>query len=80
MLPTLERRTSLIKHLKEREITAVFHYLPLHLSEYALKLDPHPRKLPVTEKSSDTLLRLPLYSNMTEAEQTRVIEALNEWR
>jgi len=80
MLPTLERRTSLIKHLKQREITAVFHYLPLHLSEYALKLNPTPPKLPVTEKSSDTLLRLPLYSNMTDTEQTRVIDALNDWR
>ena len=32
LLPSLEARTALIAHLRERGILAVFHYLPLHLS------------------------------------------------
>ena len=33
LLPSLDARTRLIAHLRERGILAVFHYLPLHLSE-----------------------------------------------
>ena len=32
ILPSLDRRQALISHLLQREILAVFHYLPLHLS------------------------------------------------
>lgn len=35
LLPTLEARQALIAHLKAKGISAVFHYLPLHLSEMA---------------------------------------------
>ncbi|MCI0577823.1 MAG: Uma2 family endonuclease, partial [Chloroflexi bacterium] len=33
LMPSLEARQGLMAHLKERGILAVFHYLPLHLSE-----------------------------------------------
>ena len=35
LMPSMESRQALIAHLKGRGILAVFHYLPLHLSEYA---------------------------------------------
>ncbi|PYX35819.1 MAG: hypothetical protein DMG75_12765 [Acidobacteria bacterium] len=34
LLPSLQDRQALIGHLRSRGILAVFHYLPLHLSEY----------------------------------------------
>lgn len=80
MLPSLERRQQLIAHLKSRDISAVFHYLPLHLSEMGLRLNPNPPSLPVVEAAADTLLRLPLYSDMSDDEVARVIEALDDWR
>ena len=33
LMPSLAARTALIAHLRARQILAVFHYLPLHLSE-----------------------------------------------
>jgi dTDP-4-amino-4,6-dideoxygalactose transaminase len=80
MLPNLERRQSLIAHLKSHGITAVFHYLPLHLSEMGRKLDPNPPSLPIAEAAADTLLRLPLYSDMSDADVHRVLDALDAWR
>jgi dTDP-4-amino-4,6-dideoxygalactose transaminase len=34
---------------------------------------------PVTERISDQLLRLPFYTDMTDDDQTRVIETLKEF-
>ena len=76
LLPSLAARTALIAHLKANGILAVFHYLPLHLSEMGVKYGGQPGDCPVTEDVSDRLLRLPFFNGMTEDEQTRVIEAL----
>ncbi len=76
LLPSLEERQALIAHLKSRGIQAVFHYLPLHLSEMGRRFGGRPGDCPVTESVSDRLLRLPFFSGLTDSEQTRVIEAI----
>jgi dTDP-4-amino-4,6-dideoxygalactose transaminase len=76
LLPTHESRTALITHLREHDILAVFHYLPLHLSAMSLRHGGNPGGCPVTEDVSDRLLRLPFYNDMTEAEQSHVIASL----
>ncbi|MBI3744313.1 MAG: dTDP-4-amino-4,6-dideoxygalactose transaminase [Chloroflexi bacterium] len=76
LLPTLEARHALIHHLKQREILAVFHYLPLHLSTMGLQFGGKPGDCPVTERVSDQLLRLPLFSDLSESDQERVIEGV----
>jgi dTDP-4-amino-4,6-dideoxygalactose transaminase len=77
LLPSLEVRSRLIAHLKAQSIMAVFHYLPLHLSDMGLRFGGQPGDCPVTEDVSDRLLRLPFYNSMTDEEQSRVIEALH---
>jgi hypothetical protein len=79
LLPTLAARTALIAHLKSRGILAVFHYLPLHLSEYARQWGGRPGDCPVTEDVSDRLLRLPFFNAMTTDQQSRVITAVQEF-
>jgi dTDP-4-amino-4,6-dideoxygalactose transaminase len=79
LFPSLEARTRVIAHLKARGITAVFHYLPLHLSPMGEKYGGKPGDCPVTERISDQLIRLPFYTNMTEDEQRTVIAALKEF-
>ncbi|WP_430399717.1 dTDP-4-amino-4,6-dideoxygalactose transaminase [Flavobacterium sp.] len=56
----LEQRSALIKHLKENDILAVFHYISLHDSPF-YKEKHDSRILPETDKFTDTLLRLPLF-------------------
>ena len=61
---SLEERTALIKHLKERDILAVSHYLSLHKSEFYK--DSHwGGELPNCDRFADTLLRLPLYYELS---------------
>ena len=43
---SLDQRTRLIAHLKQRGILAVFHYLPLHLSEMGQRLGGQAGRLP----------------------------------
>lgn len=79
LMPDLECRQALIAHLKTRGILSVFHYLPLHLSEMGRKFGGEPGVCPITEQVSDRLIRLPFYSDMTESEQARVVEAIHEF-
>jgi len=59
------RRNQLIKFLYNHGIHAVFHYLPLHQSEY-FKNQYTGLPLPQAEHYADCLLRLPLYYDLTE--------------
>jgi dTDP-4-amino-4,6-dideoxygalactose transaminase len=77
VLPSLDVRQALIAHLKQRQILAVFHYLPLHLSEMGRRFGGQPGDCPVTEDISDRLLRLPFYNGLTDEEQSEVIEAVS---
>ncbi len=79
LLPSLATRTRLIAHLRARGILAVFHYLPLNVSEMGRRYDGHTGQCPVTEALSDTLLRLPFFNELTEAEQATVVAALDEF-
>ena len=73
---SLEQRTRLIAHLKQRGILAVFHYLPLHLSEMGQRLGGKPGDCPVTEDLNDRVLRLPFYKDLGEEEQAYVVDSL----
>ena len=62
--PSLETRTALIKHLKDNDIMAVFHYLSLHSSAYYA--DKHDdRTLSECDRYADTLVRLPMYYDLS---------------
>jgi len=76
LLPSLEERQALIAYLKAQGMLAVFHYLPLHLSEMGARFGGKPGDCPVTENTSDRLLRLPFYNSLTEDDQARVVEAI----
>ena len=80
LLPSLAQRQALIAHLKAQGIMAVFHYLPLHLSDMGRRFGGKVGDCPVTEYVSDRLLRLPFYNSLSEAEQERVITAIREFR
>ncbi len=76
ILPSLNIRQALIAKLKEKRINAVFHYLPLHLSDMGLRLGGRPGDCPVTEDISDRLIRLPFYYDLEPEAQDYVIETV----
>lgn len=76
ILPTADERTRLIAHLAARGILSVFHYLPLHLSAMGARYGGRVGDCPVTESVSDRLVRLPLFTSITEEELGRVIDGV----
>ena len=66
LLPDLRRRTEFIARLKEHDIGAVFHYVPLHDSPMGIKYCRTAGELPVTREMSDRLVRLPLWLGLEE--------------
>jgi dTDP-4-amino-4,6-dideoxygalactose transaminase len=59
-----KERAALIKHLQQHDIMAIFHYQPLHSSPF-WKKHYTGKPLEQTDKFASTLLRLPLYYELT---------------
>ena len=68
----LEERTALISYLKEHEVQAVFHYIPLHSAPAGQKFGRFHGEDVYTTKESERLARLPLFYGLKE-EQVRYI-------
>ncbi len=77
LLPTPERRGELIATLAREGITAQGHYTPLHSSPAGRRHGRAHGELPVTGRVAETLVRLPIWSDLREADVDRVVEAVN---
>lgn len=76
-LRSLSERSGLIAWLSERDIHAVFHYIPLHSAEAGLRFGRFAGEDRHTTSGSERLLRLPLYYELSEDDCGRVIEAIH---
>jgi len=72
-------RTRLIEYLKNKGISTVFHYVPLHSSPAGIKYGRSSGSLDVTTSISERLLRLPLYYQMSTENVDRVSDALRQF-
>lgn len=76
LMPTFTARQSLIRHLKDEGITAVYHYLPLHMSDVGKTFGGKAGDCPITESVSDRLIRLPMYYKLSDEEQSYIIHSV----
>ena len=76
LLADRKTRDALLGELRRQGILAVFHYVPLHSSPMGRTFGYREDDLPVTEDLSGRLIRLPFYYEITEAEQSRVMECV----
>ncbi|MEV6432298.1 dTDP-4-amino-4,6-dideoxygalactose transaminase [Nocardia sp. NPDC051463] len=74
--PTEERRDDLIAHLGARGISAPFHYVPLDSSPAGLKLGRTPQPCVRSAEFSGTIVRLPLWPDLTDEQVARVVDAV----
>jgi dTDP-4-amino-4,6-dideoxygalactose transaminase len=72
LLPDRARRDALIERLAERDVMAVFHYVPLHSSPAGQRHGRAVGTLEQTDAASDRLVRLPLWVGMEDADVDRV--------
>lgn len=76
LFPDLAKRSDFIAKMKARGVLTVFHYLPLHSSEY-YRAKHDGRALPNCDRYADTLVRLPLYCGLG-SDQDKVLSAAAE--
>lgn len=72
-------RAALIEFLKENDILAVYHYVPLHSAPAGIKYGRFSGEDVYTTKESERLLRLPLYYGLTAEETALVAEKVKEF-
>lgn len=75
----LEERTRLISFLKQNEILAVFHYIPLHSAPAGQKFGVFHGEDKYTTRESERLVRLPMYYGMKDEDVQKVIEKIIEF-
>ena len=75
----LEERTEFIRFLKENDILAVFHYIPLHSAPAGEKFGRFDGEDVYTTAESERLVRLPMYYGLTEDDQNKVIAKVLEF-
>ncbi|RZV41807.1 MAG: hypothetical protein EX271_07235, partial [Acidimicrobiales bacterium] len=75
-LPDLASRQAFIASMKAKLIYTPFHYVPLHSAPAGQRYGSTPASMAVTDKVSDTLVRLPIFYSLDE--QDRVIAAVKE--
>jgi dTDP-4-amino-4,6-dideoxygalactose transaminase len=76
---SLKERKELAQFLRELDILAVFHYVPLHSSPAGKLYGRACGTLDVTERVSDCLLRLPLYYEMTDEDIYSITESIRSF-
>ncbi|HBS86982.1 MAG: dTDP-4-amino-4,6-dideoxygalactose transaminase [Bacteroidetes bacterium GWF2_38_335] len=77
VLESKTERDRFIQYMKEKEIDCRFHFQGLHLSRFGKKYRTEAN--PACEKFTNGLVRLPIYPDLTEEEQTRVISAISDF-
>lgn len=76
---SLEERTVLLEHFKEREVLAVFHYVPLHSAKAGQDYGRFHGVDRFTTNESERLVRLPMWFGLDTASQQKVIDAIFEF-
>ena len=74
-----EERSALLTFLKKEGINAVFHYLPLHSSDFFIRKHDG-RSLPNTDHFSDCIIRLPFYNELKEEELNYVTNTIKRFK
>lgn len=70
LLNSLEERTALIETMKSMGVLCVFHYVPLHSADPSGIPTRHRGQLDNTNRLADRLLRLPLWVDLADDQQT----------
>jgi dTDP-4-amino-4,6-dideoxygalactose transaminase len=80
MVRVPEHRDALSAHLKERGVgTKIYYPLPLHLQDCFAYLDYKDGQLPESERAAKEVLAIPLFPELSEAQQDYVVDAIQSF-
>lgn len=74
-------RDAMVQHLKQNGVACEIYYpVPLHLQECIRHLGYRPGDYPISEEACRSVLALPMYPEITAAQQQRVIDVCASYR
>jgi dTDP-4-amino-4,6-dideoxygalactose transaminase len=80
LVKDLPQREKILAFLKVHGIQAIFHYLPLHVSPYFKgKFNTNNGELPHANRYGDTLVRLPMYLELSQQEKDFIVGKIFEF-
>jgi dTDP-4-amino-4,6-dideoxygalactose transaminase len=79
ILKSAELRNSLLDYLRNINIHATFHYLPLHNSPQGKAIGSGNETLRYSEDLHARLLRLPLYPDLKDTEIAHITDEIHRW-
>jgi dTDP-4-amino-4,6-dideoxygalactose transaminase len=71
----VKRREQFMRKMKQKEIETGIHYNPIH----KMKFYDGKWNLPITEKAGQEIVSLPSHPNLSDADVTKIIEAVNQF-
>jgi dTDP-4-amino-4,6-dideoxygalactose transaminase len=71
-----EDKSRVLAELNARDVNAVFHFVPLHVSQGGRRFGRVAAPLPNTDMAAQQLIRLPLWSGLSENQALRVVDTL----
>jgi UDP-4-amino-4,6-dideoxy-N-acetyl-beta-L-altrosamine transaminase len=74
-----EKRLSLFNYLEENEIMCQVHYIPVYWHPFYEKLGYKKGLCPNAEDFYERIISLPIYPNLKEEEQNKIIENINNF-
>lgn len=75
----LEERTRLLAYLKENDILAVFHYIPLHNAPAGQRYGRFHGEDRYTTRESERIIRLPMYYGLERSDLDKVCEKVKRF-
>jgi dTDP-4-amino-4,6-dideoxygalactose transaminase len=79
LMPDLDVRTRFLAHTRAGGVATTFHYIPLHSSPAGQRYGRAPFGAPNAVSVSERLIRLPLFSDIDDAEVDTVIDVTQEF-
>lgn len=80
LMPSLSDRTNFIEYMNKNDISAVFHYIPLHQSDIGKEIGYKAELLETAVDISERLVRLPMYPSMTSLELDKVVDIVKKFK
>ena len=80
IMPNQKIRDFFINRLKEKNIMALFHYVPLHNSKMSVKYGWDKTSCPISISSSERLVRLPIYYSLADEDVEFIIDTILKFK
>ena len=74
-----QTRNQFIEFLKQNNVMAIFHYVPLHSSPAGLKFGKTPFAMKVTDLVAQTLVRMPLFYDLTDEQLNQIAQKVEQF-